>query len=838
MIKKEKNKKVKTTSKKQTRHILKSKKIKKPKKTEKKIAKKISTKLKLKKNLKTKKIKSPLPKRKTEIKNINEPIESAQVVEKPIETLKENSENEIYISPYLINLKEIAQAKQKNENETKEYQQPPRKHKIPKINFLKKNKHSPNHKITKTLIFELSIFTVICLILGSIFFSINFFQTFKTDLLATRGKVLGEASVAIDHLLAGSKDLMEYNPGQANYQFSKANDYFNQASAEIEGINKIIKETVKIIPYDKGALESADSLIGAGKNITEVASCLTKVLTIINKENEDFGYENREMVVINNDAITTDHLQTNFYHKLEDINLNIALAYQNLANANNNLTKVNPDIIPADEKENFLAVKDKLSQIGQSFSKINNLTNAWLDILGKRELKRYLLIFQNNNELRATGGFMGSFALITLDKGLIKKIEFPEGGSYDIQGQLLERLKPPAALQLITSRWYFHDANWWPDFPTSAQKMIWFYEKSGGPTPDGVIAVTADIMKDLLEITGPIEMTKYNKTIAKDNYYEEIQRSVELEYDKIANRPKRFMVDLMLEMMQRFANSNKKFIDIFQILDKSFSNKTVQFYFTDEKIEKAFAEFNLTGQIKQLPGDYLAVINTNLRGGKTDNVIKKSFSLETTIDEQGKIINTLTLTRTHQGDPNNLFEKITNLDWLRIYVPKGSQLISATGFNAPDKKTYYPEDSTLGNDEDLQKLEGNITIDPASDTKIYNQFNKTVFANWVQTPVGQTSKIILKYSLPFTLNNRTNLNEKNYYELLLEKLFSKESATSQEDLRTYTLFIQKQAGDNNLTFSHEIILPNNWQNIWQNKEQITNIDLNQDTFYGAIYQVK
>lgn len=761
-------------------------------------------------------------------------------IEAPLEEKEEAKQ--IYISPHLINLKEMAEEKEALAADDLKQTKPKKIRKISfkKINFIRKIHSQPRFAFVfnRNLAVELAIFLTVSFVLVSTFFSFIFFQNLKEGLFKTRGKVLGEASTAIEHLLSGSQELLKYNPKGASYQFSQADEYFSKAGGELEGINNLIKETSKIIPYDQGALESADSLIEAGRNITLAASYLSEILNVINRPDKDFGYENREAIVINNESLVTNHLQKNFYHKLEDLNLNLTLAADRLAIANSNLAAVKSEVVPEDRKEDFLRVREQIAEIEDKFFKLSEFTEAWLDILGRKELKRYLAIFQNNNELRATGGFMGSFALITIDRGLIKKVEFPEGGSYDIQGQLLERVKPPPPLNLINSRWYFHDANWWPDFPTTAQKLIWFYEKSGGPTPDGVMAITADIMKDLLQFTGAIEVSGYHKTITAENFYEETQRAVELEYDKEANRPKKFIVALAFEFFKKFAQEEKNFQNFFRLLDKNFSQKTIQFYFTDEKIEKIFTDFNLTGQIKNPTGDYLAIINTNLRGGKTDNFIKEKFYLETEIDDAGQIVNKLTIERTHTGDPNNFFEKTINLDYLRIYAPKGAKLLSASGFNPPDPKSYYPEDETLAIDADLARLENEAAVDPASGTKIYDQFGKTVFANWIQTAPNETAKITLTYQLPFILNKRSEKEEKNYYDLILEKLLGKETVYLQEDFRNYTLLNQKQAGDNNLVFSHKINLPNNWRLVWQNKEPSRDLNLLQDDFYGAIYQVK
>ena len=89
----------------------------------------------------------------------------------------------------------------------------------------------------------------------------------------------------------------------------------------------------------------------------------------------------------------------------------------------------------------------------------------------------------------------------------------PPGGVYDLQGNLEVLLSSPEPLHILNANWQMQDANWFFDFPTSAKKLMWFYEKSGGPTVDGVIAINSNILPKLLAITGPIELSEFNLTI-------------------------------------------------------------------------------------------------------------------------------------------------------------------------------------------------------------------------------------------------------------------------------------------------------------------------------------
>ena len=149
---------------------------------------------------------------------------------------------------------------------------------------------------------------------------------------------------------------------------------------------------------------------------------------------------------------------------------------------------------------------------------MHEVTDALLGIFGHERPQKYLLLFQNNDELRATGGFPGSMAVLKMDQGRMEELEIPGGGIYDIAGQVSERVVAPQPMHLVNPHWNIQDANWHPNFPDSAKRILAFYENGGGESLDGVIALTPNLVENLLKITGPMELgAPYNVTITAEN---------------------------------------------------------------------------------------------------------------------------------------------------------------------------------------------------------------------------------------------------------------------------------------------------------------------------------
>jgi hypothetical protein len=148
---------------------------------------------------------------------------------------------------------------------------------------------------------------------------------------------------------------------------------------------------------------------------------------------------------------------------------------------------------------------------------------GWLDTEHDQNI---LVLFQNISEMRPTGGFAGSYAVLTLKRASFYNLEVRD--IYDPDGQLKKKVIPPLPLQLITTNWGARDANWFFDFPTSAKKIIQFLEASliyneRNAKFDAVIAINTDVIADILTITGPIAAPDYDLVITNSNVLEAIQ---------------------------------------------------------------------------------------------------------------------------------------------------------------------------------------------------------------------------------------------------------------------------------------------------------------------------
>lgn len=642
------------------------------------------------------------------------------------------------------------------------------------------------------------------------------------QLQGKKESVLEKTAQALFHLTLSEKTASAQDFYYTQLELSKASDNFRQAKEELDNINLLTQTLIKLYPPINKQFVTAQKLISIGEKLSASGAVLTQTVDQLN--------------------LTDSPEKLNLSNKLIILKDKLNLILPDIKSANQDLQGIYLEEIPAEYHDKIKTLQTALPLMEKNIEKFISYSDVMANLLGNDYKKRYLFLFQNNHELRPTGGFIGSFALVDIDQGNIEKINIPGGGPYDLQGSLKASIGAPRPLRIMNERWEFQDANWFANLPTSAEKLIWFYEKSGGPTVDGIVFINATFLENILEITGPIELADHGKTITKENFFDEIQKSVELDYDKAENRPKQIIADLTPIVISKLLNSDQK--QFTEILDKvlnALEEKEIQFYFTDYSVEKVALQNNWGGLLKETDRDYLDIVSTNIAGEKTDAKIKQTADLQVNIEPNGTITNTLTITKTHTGQPGEAFYGVPNLDYLRIYVPRDSQLIKASGFDVLDEELFtvlHPE--YYQKDPDLALIEAKAETEVQSKTDIFQENNKTVFANWMKVEPGQTKTVTISYQLPFKLDLTPRLEENDY----LTKLIAEFDNGTLDTAERYSLLWQKQSGKTNFDIKATINFPKPYvyqltypEKLISTGKSFTFTDsLNTDKLLGIIFQ--
>lgn len=410
--------------------------------------------------------------------------------------------------------------------------------------------------------------------------------------------------------------------------------------------------------------------------------------------------------------------------------------------------------------------KVQLQEATTLIEKLSPLAKILPSLGGYPTEKNFLILLQNNDELRPTGGFIGVFGLASTKNGEIISLKTDDSYHLDMPavGKWLKEPPIPIKKYLNVENWYLRDSNWVPDWPLAAQKINEIYAGEslaiGQNAPDfsGIIAINPDFISDLLNLVGPINIKgeEYNSK----NFQELLQYNVEVAYKDrdISSWDRKEIINELLEelKMRLFSLPSNKWVELVNIVSSNTAKKNIQIYFTDSTLQDLVRKLGASGEVKKTDSDYLMVVDANLAAFKSDAVVKKKIDYSVS-KRSGQTSASLTLNYRHEGDFN--WRTTRYRSYTRIYVPYGSRLIASSGL-------------------DEGKSDWTALDDPI--------LNKTIFGFFFTVEPGTEKSITINYSLPENINSQ--LTDGNY-NLVIQK----QSGRRTQELKVN---ISSKKGDN------------------------------------------
>lgn len=606
--------------------------------------------------------------------------------------------------------------------------------------YLNHNSSRPRRRILPHVL----IFLLLINVASISFFSYQHFARVK-------GRVLGQATSVIQEFEAAQSAISNLDWSGSREHFLNSSQILKDIEQELNQAGGLASILVKISPKGRNYYH----LFTAAQNISQAGYILSS-------------------------ANLTDRDQA-LAVKLKVFQDELKAARPYLFSASESLNKIKPSSLP----EGIAGKIEDLKLISQALSsQIDNVIDSLdylLILLGENATRRYLLLFQNNLEMRPAGGFIGSLAVLDIYQGEIQKLEVPGGGSYDLNFGIDSKILSPKPLRALNPRWQVQDCNWFPDFAASAQKCAWFVEESAGASFDGVIAVNLPVIVDVLEVVGEIEMPDYGAVISHNNFTAFTQTVVESQKARESGKPKQFLTDLAPILIKKIEGSlgdAYQSLQIIKIILGALNRKDILFYSASENLQSWFEQNNWAGRIRQTDLDYLHVNAATVNGGKSDFNIKQEVSQYIEVKDDGLLVSTVKITRQHLGQRLPQDAKVSpqdkdfnwlttqpNLSYIRLYAPLGSKLLDVSG-DIFDGEYLMQSLGPQGlEDEFLRQTVKNPLIIEASNTRITEEFGKTVFGNYLRVDPGGIGQLTFKYQLPFTLDDL----EEDKYQLLIQK---------------------------------------------------------------------
>ncbi|MCK4891403.1 MAG: DUF4012 domain-containing protein, partial [Candidatus Pacebacteria bacterium] len=291
----------------------------------------------------------------------------------------------------------------------------------------------PKNKLNFSLLLQKSFFSFVSaiVIVSLMIFSLSFIQ----NGIEEKEKILGASTRAYDYLKQAGQSASSQDFENSIDNFDSAKLNFLNIKTSIESFGLGVSGTISNLPINT-PISTAKNLAGAGESISLAGKNVSAIFEKISKSNK----ENFSINFALNFQIDID---------------NVAL---NLKNAENNLNKVDLNYIQEKFQEKIKLCKEELPVIAKNFKNLSEDFQTMAKIFGNDRSQKYLILFQNNSEIRGTGGFIGSYGILEIENGKIKN--FFIDGIFNPDGQLKEKIIPPMPIQKISAAWSMHDANW------------------------------------------------------------------------------------------------------------------------------------------------------------------------------------------------------------------------------------------------------------------------------------------------------------------------------------------------------------------------------------------
>jgi hypothetical protein len=430
-----------------------------------------------------------------------------------------------------------------------------------------------------------------------------------------------------------------------------------------------------------------------------------------------------------------------------------------------------------------LDLGNNLSVVPGAVTLVPDLPN----LLGFNRPQTYLLLAQNNDELRATGGFITAVGLVGIDHGRLSRFDFND--SYSIDNLNKTYPAPPQPLQrfMLASQWLTRDANWSPDFPTAARQVQDLFKLSSDISTDGVIAFDQTAVQALLEVVGPLKLPDFPEAVTSQNVEDFMHQAWAPEPDQGFSQQwwqnrKNFIPQLGKLLLQKInaTRDPEKLMALARLSLELLHTGHLSVYLADPQAQAAWVKTGLDGSLNPGTGDFLELIDTNVGFNKTDAVVRRSLEYSVDLSDPAHSKAGLLIHYQHTITQD---------------VPCQQQAIYSMSYQGMQERCYwdywrvYTRSAVLTGSQ-VDKVAADWLLNKQSWDGILDQSDGEsgthVVGGLLVLPTNQTRDVKLQFDLPVSVleNNSKGLS--------------------------YSLRLQKQAGVETLPVTINVTAPVGW----------------------------
>jgi hypothetical protein len=489
----------------------------------------------------------------------------------------------------------------------------------------------------------------------------------------TAGQAQLEAGKTL--LQKATKDHSQAELDNARDDFLSARTHFNRGP-EIVAQNPFLQAASVIgIPYVATRLRAARSLALMGSSLASAALIGVDVDALLIHPQAGSGSSGPFAVL------------SQMGQKVPEIR-------QDLANAQQAAQAVDASLLSSSQASSLKKAVSSINKALTSVDQLGSILPVLLEILGGNGPRGYLVEQASNPELRAGGGFIGSYSIVTANSGQIK---IWKSGSVDywiyprpVRGQPGYVEPPGPLLDFVANKsWDLADSNYFPDFKTSAHWAEVFAQSQRHVKLDGVISIDPDFVAALLNVTGPMTVPGYNVTVSSANFTSWLfQQQFAL---KNVTPTKKYVFAVIAAKLMGTLTSlpPSQWPALMTQLNNMASERHLQVYFNDGPAEAIMNQYGWSGAMNPRQStEYLYEVESNFAASKVNHFVSRTYAVNLSL-VNGKLHHVITVTIKNSEPPwyegGNIYDC-----FLRLYIPS-----AATGMNVPTLRQKHFVDQTV-----------------------------------------------------------------------------------------------------------------------------------------------
>jgi len=470
---------------------------------------------------------------------------------------------------------------------------------------------------------------------------------------ATAGRAAIDGKAALlrsEGLIAGQK----LDAARAELLGARAN--FEKTRKEMSTATRFLP-VVRYLPVIRSQVKAVETLADAGLVLSDAGISLSDAADAIVAPQDD-------------SASFSDALG-----ELRNIRGLMATGLTSIDAAASTVAKLDGAFLPGPVGDARAQFNDRLPEVRQRAADSEAALAAMITFVGGNGPRSYLFLSQNPDEIRPTGGFIGTYGVLTGVGGKLAVTRYdsieswynahPEADMRPEERGSLYRYDP-SLVQRISN------VNVIPDWPQAAEMAARLWARGGEEPVDGVISFTPAFLARILSVMGPVTVEGYDDTITAANLVERLDFYTHQQPPERGGDRKDFIAVLARAVMDRLIEARtSQWSSLGKVVADSFVAREAMAWSSDPEVASVLAERRWDSALPDVAGDFVYPAEFE-EAAKHGRSLRRTYQHHVTLQPDGSGTVTTTVRITNPNPADDFANPAGVVNYITMYGPVGA----------------------------------------------------------------------------------------------------------------------------------------------------------------------